>query len=145
VSAQAPELPVVDLAEFTVVFANMHYGGIDLQTGDDGSWRETIAALAPFEPDVVSLQEMDAHNVFYLWRHMRRTANALGMEPVHGPSAALRAETDNHTGILVRTRPGGLQILNQSPPSGVAGPCVPPALVGGRIGQWSLEDASSLP
>ncbi|WP_329242944.1 endonuclease/exonuclease/phosphatase family protein [Actinoallomurus sp. NBC_01490] len=108
---------------FAVVWANLHYGGVDPGTGDDASWRETMNAIASLRPDVVCLQEID-HRPAQIWAHLWRTANFLGMQPVLGPSAATRALTGNHVGLLVRTRPG-VQIVDQWPPPGVAGPQVP--------------------
>ena len=58
-------------AAFKIGWANMHYGGLRyLETGglgmkpvDDTDWRETIATLAPMEPDILALQEMHAGDI----------------------------------------------------------------------------------
>jgi endonuclease/exonuclease/phosphatase family metal-dependent hydrolase len=118
--------PPVDLAAFEVGFCNLRYGGIDPETRDDAGLRATVRALTPHELDVLAVQEVDGGgNPNDVWRIYRRYANALGMEPVLGPSVALRGRTGNHTGVLVRTRPDGLRILDQWPPPGVAAPRVP--------------------
>jgi endonuclease/exonuclease/phosphatase family metal-dependent hydrolase len=118
-AAQTGEAP----NSFVLMWANMKYGGVDPKTGNDASWRQTIQAIARLQPDVVCLQEID-HRPAHVWEHVHRTANALGMQPILGPSAAMRTETGNHVGILVRTRPG-VRIVDQWPPPGVAGSKVP--------------------
>jgi endonuclease/exonuclease/phosphatase family metal-dependent hydrolase len=106
----------------TVASANLCYGGLDQATGDDSQWRTTITALAGAAPDIVLAQEMDARGDPYrLWFHLRRTAAALGLEPVLGPSAALRSQTGNHTAILIRTS-AGIGIEDQWPPPAPAAP-----------------------
>lgn len=110
-------------SSFVVVWANMKYGGVDPATGNNASWRQTIRAIARLQPDVVCLQEID-HRPAHVWKHVHRTANALNMQPVLGPSAATRTETGNHVGILVRVRTE-VQIVDQWPPPGVAGSKVP--------------------
>jgi endonuclease/exonuclease/phosphatase family metal-dependent hydrolase len=120
----------VDLSHFKIGFANLEYGGIDPKTRDDTALRKTISALAPYELDVLAVQEVDGGgNPNDVWRTFRRYANAFDMEPVLGPSIALRSQTGNHTGVLVRTRPGGLRIEDQWPPPGVAGHRVPWCMV----------------
>jgi endonuclease/exonuclease/phosphatase family metal-dependent hydrolase len=109
----------------TVVSANTCYGGINPDTGDDSGARVTIEALRGADPDVALLQEMDARGDPYrLWRHLRHFASALDMEPVLGPSAAIRSELGNHTAILVSAR-RGLRVADQWPPPAPAGPRVP--------------------
>jgi endonuclease/exonuclease/phosphatase family metal-dependent hydrolase len=111
--------------ELTVVTANLCYGGLDRVTGDDAGWRASVTALRAVRPAVVLLQEVDARGEpFRLWAHLRRTAAALGMEPVLGPSAALRSQTGNHTAILAATR-AGVVIEDQWPPPPPAGPARP--------------------
>jgi len=111
--------------QLTVVSVNTCYGGIDPDTGDDSGARVTIEALRGAQPHVVLLQEMDARGDPYrLWRHLRHFANALDMEPVLGPSAAIRSELGNHTAILVATS-RGLRVVDQWPPPAPASPRVP--------------------
>lgn len=107
--------------EIRLVTANLHYGGIDARTGDNTDLRRTIAALTDFEPTIVGLQEVDAPNPRNLWSATHRIANALGMQPVLGPSAAMGAATGGHTAILIRTADTGIKIIDQWPHHGAAG------------------------
>ena len=93
---------IVGAAGRPLTFATFSFedGGLDHATGDDSQWQATITALQAAAPGVVLLQEMDDRGDPY-W--LRRTA-ALGMEPVRGPSAAIRSRTVNHTAILVAER-----------------------------------------
>jgi endonuclease/exonuclease/phosphatase family metal-dependent hydrolase len=112
------------MQRLTVISANACYGGIDPGTGDDSRARVTIEALRSAQPHVVLFQEMDARDPYRLWRHLRHFASALDMEPVLGPSAAIRSELGNHTAILVSGR-RGLRVVDQWPPPAPAGPRVP--------------------
>lgn len=113
------------MRRLTVVSANACNGGIDPRTGDDSGALMTIKVLRGVRPHVVLLQEMDAcGDPNRLWRHLRYWANALDMEAVLGPSAAVRSELGNHTAILVAAR-RGLRVTDQWPPPPPAGPRVP--------------------
>jgi len=121
-----PALPGRPTRRLTVVTANLCYGGLDPETGDDLPLEATVGALRRARPHAVLLQEVGAAgNPSGLWRRLRRIANALGMEPaVLGPSAAIRSELGNHTAILVAAG-RGLRVTDQWPPPSPAGPRVP--------------------
>lgn len=96
-----------------VAVANLEYGGLSEQ-GDDGAWRNSMASLLDWSPDVLLLQEMNGRAPYRLQAHLWRTANELGMTPVLGP-ASPDSVSGNHTAVLVGTG-GGLQILDAGPP-----------------------------
>lgn len=115
-----------DPENVTIGTANLHYGGINPRTRDDTSLRVTMDALSLLNLDILAVQEVDGGgNPHDIWRTYRLLGNRLGMEPVLGPSCALKTTTGNHVGILVRTHPRGLQIDNQWPAPGAAETRVP--------------------
>jgi hypothetical protein len=98
--------------QFRIAVVNLEHGGV--RGGDDGPWVASMDVLAGWDPDVALLQEMCSPDgrAAGLWRHLRRTANLLCMEPVLGPPTP-QSVTGNHPAILVRR---GLEIIDQGPP-----------------------------
>jgi endonuclease/exonuclease/phosphatase family metal-dependent hydrolase len=92
-----------------VASINWENGGITA-SGDDAPWRTTVDVLVHARPHIVLAQEFTAPDPgVRLGRHLRRTANTLGMEPILGPIVP-GARTALHTAIFVDTRTTGLRI-----------------------------------
>lgn len=88
-----------------VASVNWNNGGIT-PSGDDAPWRTTIEVLQSVRPHIVFSQELTTPDPgVRLGRHLRRTANALGMEPALGPVVP-GARTALHTGMFIDTRAG---------------------------------------
>jgi len=88
-----------------VASVNWNNGGI-APSGDDAPWRKTVKVLRVARPHIVFCQELTAPDPgVRLGRHLRRTANALGMELVLGPIVP-GARTALHTGMFINTRAG---------------------------------------
>jgi hypothetical protein len=113
-----PDIPPVrDL--FRVVVGNTEYGGVSRATLSRAKAEEQAGVRAGLHADLALLQEIDCGgNPQNVIRHLRWLAReAGGMQPVLGPSAALRSGTGNHTGMLVAPWVG---ILSEWP--GITGP-----------------------
>jgi endonuclease/exonuclease/phosphatase family metal-dependent hydrolase len=96
-------------SELRVASVNLERGGL----GDgDKPWKASMAALADWDPHVVLLQEMSTPAPARLTAHLYRTANALCMTPVLGPSTPGSA-SGQHPAILIS---GNLDILDTGPP-----------------------------
>lgn len=128
-----------------LALVNWQYGGLNLDNpSDDAGWQATVDVLAEQQPDVVLCQEIDAGgNPNRVWRHLWRTANAVGLSPILGPAGARRAATGLHTALLVRVSTG-LRVVDQWPPPGVAAPaacwCTAELAIPGL--DWSLRVSS---
>lgn len=73
-----PARPGRPVRRLTVVTANLCYGGIDPQAGDDGPLEAAVAALRRGRPHAVLLQEVDAAgNPSGLWRRLRAPCRAV--------------------------------------------------------------------
>ena len=100
-----------------VASVNWDYGGIG-QDGSTARWAQTIEALLQVRPQVVLCQELGVPQPgLHLARHVRRTANALGMEPVLGPVVP-GARSALHIAILIDTRSTGWRIDDEGPYQG---------------------------
>jgi hypothetical protein len=91
---------------------NLEHGG--MRGHDDTPWQASMAVLRHWAPHVVLLQEMCSPDgkTAGLRRHLRRTANTLGMDPVIGPPTP-QSVTANHPAILVCRE---LEIVDEGPP-----------------------------
>lgn len=100
-----------------IVVMNMEHGGF--RGGDDTPWQASMAVLRDWAPHVALLQEIRSPDgkIAGLRRHLRRTANLLGMEPVLGPPTP-QSVTSNHPAILVSR---DLEIVDEGPPLWDAG------------------------
>jgi endonuclease/exonuclease/phosphatase family metal-dependent hydrolase len=88
----------VDTNVLTLGSANLLTGGLD-PDWSDGRWQKQVDKFQEWNPDVLFLQEMSTHRDPYrLWRHVWRTANALGMYPILGPAGG---GSGNYPAILV--------------------------------------------
>jgi len=58
-----------------VAVANLEYGGLSEQ-GDDSAWRNSMASLLDWSPDVLLLQEMNGRAPYRLQAHLWRTATS---------------------------------------------------------------------
>ncbi|WP_433227570.1 endonuclease/exonuclease/phosphatase family protein [Actinomadura formosensis] len=97
-----------------VASVNWNYGGIDAD-GSDARWHQTVEALRRARPQVVLCQELGVPQpALRQSRHVRRTANALEMEPVLGPVVPA-ARSALHTAILVDTHTTGWRIVDDGP------------------------------
>ncbi|TYB47809.1 endonuclease/exonuclease/phosphatase family protein [Actinomadura chibensis] len=97
-----------------IASVNWQYGGLD-PDGTDERWRQTVDVLGEVGAHVVLCQEFGVPQpALQLSRHVRRTANALGMEAVLGPVPP-GARSALHSAILVDTRTIGLRIETEVP------------------------------
>jgi endonuclease/exonuclease/phosphatase (EEP) superfamily protein YafD len=105
---------VLPLETIRVVSVNWDYGGLD-NDGSDARWRRTVNALQRVRPHVVLCQEFTAPQpALRLRRHLWRTANELGMEPVLGPVVP-HARSALHTAIMVDVATTGWSITADGP------------------------------
>lgn len=101
-------------AAIRVASVNWYYGGLDAD-GSDARWQQTVQTLCQERPQVVLCQEFGVPQpALRQARHVRRTANALGMEPVLGPVPP-GARSALHTAVLVDTRNTGWRIEADGP------------------------------
>jgi hypothetical protein len=107
--------------ELRVASANLEFGGLDRETGDQSRWQRTIDALAAWAPHIVLVQEMMGIQPYAVFRHAWATANALGMIPLLGPPG-IHSASGCRTAILVRLD-DGIQITDQGPPPPLLAAC----------------------
>ncbi len=122
-----------------VASANLHFGGIDPDTGDKTGWRKSVAALRDMQPDIILCQEVADRAIKQLKQHLWATANELGMIPLIGPPTP-QSVSGNHPAILVDPDVG-LEIHDEGPTAWPPGGGAWPAWCDVRLGVPGLHRA----